>query len=783
MANKINFITGETYTLAELFSGERQIIIPDLQRDYCWGSSSNKKASGETGELVSDFIDNLFIQYGLKDKAALNLGLIYGYEVPADHIQLCDGQQRLTTLFLLLGMVNKYTGKFRQYLISDFEYKHDDKEPYLKYAIRESSLYFLSDLICQFFISNSNKVEDIKDADWYFADYSLDPSVKSMIEALEIIEKKLDGKSTEWLTDLGDWLVNKLTFLYFDMETRKNGEETFVIINTTGEPLSATQNLKPLVLKADINKEIEDAAEKWEEVETWFWQKRIVENGNDTADAGFAEFLRWITIVYMSNRGLDVGDILQGKRNCDFPYNDISVTEIGKYREAVEWVFSEFSVDKTFLSPKVNNDVNKRRAIGQNDCFVLLPVIKFVHRHLDELKVDAEMRRNARRIFEFFSNLIRIENVSKAVNSLVTGALEIVDRLDASGDILSLLNGDNHDISSQILRDEEVRKLEILRDASDREEIEELFWKVQKMHGGEMWAGEIMPSIKWAIVDGKFVIELYKNYMRVIGAIFAGKIEHEPIIELLRRCLIVCIRNYDPLTRGYYKTFGWRWNDWHCLLDRDSDGIRQFLDYIVHRRTDDSYFEIESILTDYIKENIDFEKDFSEFATDGYLLSFTSGSECSDMIYGADDWQICVKGKTTYHSSFLSRRNIYIMKEFGGNHENRCDKKLQLSGSEWSVWYYGNDYVTNFVVFENEKFGLKLDVRWAAIGNECVLEMKPVGDGSNFSRIVGLLPEFVPVENEQKAVFKKGMGQFDAGQIKEIIEGFMGRIDEMASVL
>lgn len=112
--------------------------------------------------------------------------------------------------------------------------------------------------------------------------------------------------------------------------------------------------------------------------------------------------------------------------------------EIEKYRDAVEWVFSEFSVDKTFLSPKVNNDVNNRRAIGQNDCFVLLPVIKFVHRHFDELKVDAEMRRNARRIFEFFSNLIRIDNVSKAVNSLVTVALEIVDRLDASGDILSL---------------------------------------------------------------------------------------------------------------------------------------------------------------------------------------------------------------------------------------------------------------------------------------------------------------------------------------------------------
>ena len=37
MKNKINFITGETYTLAELFSEDRRVVIPDLQRDYCWG--------------------------------------------------------------------------------------------------------------------------------------------------------------------------------------------------------------------------------------------------------------------------------------------------------------------------------------------------------------------------------------------------------------------------------------------------------------------------------------------------------------------------------------------------------------------------------------------------------------------------------------------------------------------------------------------------------------------------------------------------------------------------
>ena len=59
MANKINFITGETYTLSELFSGDRRIIIPDLQRDYCWGDD----ASTEKGELVTGFVNNIIEQY------------------------------------------------------------------------------------------------------------------------------------------------------------------------------------------------------------------------------------------------------------------------------------------------------------------------------------------------------------------------------------------------------------------------------------------------------------------------------------------------------------------------------------------------------------------------------------------------------------------------------------------------------------------------------------------------------------------------------------------------
>ena len=107
------FKTGEKYELKQLFRENNRIIIPDLQRDYCWGNKENN--------LISHFIQNLFNQYTKKNNDKLNLGLLYGYETPQNHIQLCDGQQRITSLYLLLGMLNKSSKNcFRKFLISDF---------------------------------------------------------------------------------------------------------------------------------------------------------------------------------------------------------------------------------------------------------------------------------------------------------------------------------------------------------------------------------------------------------------------------------------------------------------------------------------------------------------------------------------------------------------------------------------------------------------------------------------------------------------------------------------
>ena len=113
------------------------------------------------------------------------------------------------------------------------------------------------------------------------------------------MQKLLQGMDSSQLKEFGRYVCNMLQFVYFDMGDRNNGEKTFVIINTTGEPLTATENLKPLVVTHGCSSEAEweQRSRQWEEMDNWFWQHRDKTN-EDTSDAGMKEFLRWVVALY-----------------------------------------------------------------------------------------------------------------------------------------------------------------------------------------------------------------------------------------------------------------------------------------------------------------------------------------------------------------------------------------------------------------------------------------------------------------------------------------------------
>lgn len=491
-------ISGQLYDLEGLFvsSDNSKIVIPDLQRDYCWGN---------TGNLVVDFVNNLINHYEASDGAEdLIMGLIYGYyEKERPYLQLCDGQQRLTTLYLLLGLLNVMSeGKnpFQNFLISEFEYNLDDKEPTLLYAIRDSSLYFLSDLVCNFFIKpteNKNVWQDgnpsdfIKKQSWWFQEYASDPTILSMLDALDKMAKllkdmKYDGVKSVDLGKFGKYITEHLLFIYYNMGSRKDGEETFIIINTTGEPLTSTENLKPLVVTRDDENNWEKNSEIWETIDNYFWKHRGKDE--ETSDLGMKEFLRITAAIYSPEKA--ISDYLSREKNdFKFPYEDISIAQIDTVFQNFKKLDTNPSLTEICqkMSLTVSGEFSKQKDLKVY--FVILPLIKYLMEHSSAEDVDIK------RVYEFLYNITRYTVISSQENQ-IADAIHVLSELKGN-DICGVLDMKRED--HKILTDEEWLRLGIYKDNEDkRENIERLFNDMSKSSVYPVLHGRISTIIKWA---------------------------------------------------------------------------------------------------------------------------------------------------------------------------------------------------------------------------------------------------------------------------------------------
>ena len=401
-------IKNDEYSRSELFStDDRKIVIPDFQRDYCWGNKhyGEKKDSN----IVEGFIDTLLEE---QNKGKIILGKIDVYENPINHINLTDGQQRLTTIYLLIGMLARMAGNEKSFLkkclISEFE-QNDDNEPYLQYSIRESSVFFLRDLVNEFFIKDTSlKVKDIEKQPWHFNEYYLDPTIQSFKEALKTIEDKLIGKSTNEIDLFSKFVLNDLKVQYYDVEDRKHGEERFVIINTTGKGLTTTENIKPILLGTITNDRF---AKEWEERETFFWKNRII-GKESTADKGVNDFIMWclqiiekqedIDLVKLSKRILkdNVNEELLSEIDILFKgfQKFLKLIEIPKIQKQLQFITKENDHEK-----ELKNTVDIR-SISQNRIKdIILPLLSFISKVSSE---EAEVEQFLRRIRKnYFDNL------------------------------------------------------------------------------------------------------------------------------------------------------------------------------------------------------------------------------------------------------------------------------------------------------------------------------------------------------------------------------------------
>lgn len=251
-----NSMTAHRLCMSRLLADGASLVIPDMQRDFCWGAE-------KTSVLVAGIL-RLYAE-----RRPYVLGLLYGYAHPAGsrHIHVIDGQQRLTVLYLMLGMLYRRTPQpwLKRLLIND-----SDGEPKLVYQARREALYFISDLVANFFLNRDGRLSQLERSSWYYASYDADTTVRSLISAIHSIDTEFESVTNLDFDDFAHYVAEELTFMYCALPDSQAAQRMFITINTTGEPLTIAQLLRAKTIAEHPARALE-IGRFWTEMEDFFW--------------------------------------------------------------------------------------------------------------------------------------------------------------------------------------------------------------------------------------------------------------------------------------------------------------------------------------------------------------------------------------------------------------------------------------------------------------------------------------------------------------------------------
>lgn len=234
---------GKLESFAQLLNEEESIVIPKVQRDYVYGRQDDKVRT-----VLDDMLENI-LNAVVNDTLTV-LDFVYGGAFIRENMDSAgliplDGQQRLTTLFLLF---------FYASLLKDSDgnnVKDDEVEKLLKfrYETRQSATdfcrYLLGDirknLLTNYRPHEQNLKHLIVDDARYLKTYDNDPTIISMLNVLDIIDKKCAvRKVTELQPVLWNRLMERHNVLFYKLTLDKFEltDDLFIKMNARGKKLT-----------------------------------------------------------------------------------------------------------------------------------------------------------------------------------------------------------------------------------------------------------------------------------------------------------------------------------------------------------------------------------------------------------------------------------------------------------------------------------------------------------------------------------------------------------------
>lgn len=265
------------------------IVIPTIQRDYAQGRKNDPKIS----QIRKNFLQALV--QSLTENQELELDFVYG-ALSQNTLELLDGQQRLTTLFLLhCFLVNKNKVNTKEIdLIKERLQK-------FSYQTRTSSKMFISQ-----FVEKLVNMEwgdkpsvSIENEAWFLAVWSKDPTIISILTMLDELEILLGSKHTDELDELWGRLNSHsiLNFYLLPMNEFSLTDELYIKMNARGVQLTEFENFKAwlqgfLENKIDTSKAnhfFQSIDTKWTDL---IWTVSNNKDWNKSFDASFIHFFK-----------------------------------------------------------------------------------------------------------------------------------------------------------------------------------------------------------------------------------------------------------------------------------------------------------------------------------------------------------------------------------------------------------------------------------------------------------------------------------------------------------
>ncbi|MDR5907787.1 DUF262 domain-containing HNH endonuclease family protein [Franzmannia qiaohouensis] len=353
-------ISGAEFPLAKIFSSDFEYLIPSYQRPYAW-----------TTDQSSELFDDLYDFFRSEEEEGYFLGsIVLIKEEGSPKSEVIDGQQRLTTLTILLAAIAAQLEGEDRLTLSQYITEPGNKfaglKPKPRLTLREKDREFFTcyvqglafnDLLALGPASLENESQK-----------NIQANSNLLIERL----RSRFGDSPERLGDFISFLLQRCFLVAVSTPSQKSAFRVFSVMNSRGLDLQPTDIIKADVIgKLPTTSEQEIYNERWEDMEV------------DLGRAGFNDLFVYVRMIHAKEKA---------KRALLEEFRNHVLTQVSDTRTLIEDVLEPYAETLSVLreshyvaetdADKVNRTLRWLNRIDNSDW--VPPAMVFLADHKNE---------------------------------------------------------------------------------------------------------------------------------------------------------------------------------------------------------------------------------------------------------------------------------------------------------------------------------------------------------------------------------------------------------------